>query len=247
MLGAQRMPGWTALFLATTVLTSVTGFMFPAVTVTPAAIFGAISLAVLALALLALYVFHANGAWRWIYVVTALLALYLNVFVLVVQAFQKIAVLHPLAPTGSEPPFLVAQTIVLLTFLWLGFGAVRKFHPEADGSGATLSRASGRCNPTCRRRASSEIRSAAAPVPRLRRRRASQGVAARLIRLSGRGKPLLAAGGIVLGVGLGLRRLHARLLGFRIGASRKREAQQNRGGESDAGPHGRPFNTPLRS
>ena len=131
MLGAQRMPGWTALFLVTTVLTSVTGFMFPAVTITPAAIFGAISLAVLAVALLALYVFHANGAWRWIYVVTALLALYLNVFVLVVQAFQKIAVLHPLAPNGSEPPFLVAQTIVLLTFLWLGFGAVRKFHPEA--------------------------------------------------------------------------------------------------------------------
>jgi hypothetical protein len=131
MLGAQRMPGWTALFLATTVLTSVTGFMFPAIAITPAAIFGAISLVVLAVALLALYVFHADGAWRWIYVVTALLALYLNVFVLVVQAFQKIAVLHPLAPNGSEPPFLVAQTIVLLTFLWLGFGAVRKFHPEA--------------------------------------------------------------------------------------------------------------------
>jgi len=123
MLGAQRMPGWTALFLATTVLTSVTGFMFPATTVTPAAIFGAISLAVLAVALLALYVFQANGAWRWIYVVTALFALYLNVFVLVVQAFQKIAFLHPLAPNGSEPPFLVAQTILLLTFLWLEFGS----------------------------------------------------------------------------------------------------------------------------
>jgi hypothetical protein len=131
MLGAQRMPGWTALFLVATVLTSVTGFMFPAVSITPAAIFGAISLVVLAVALLALYVFHANGAWRWIYVVTALVALYLNVFVPVVQAFQKIAVLHPLAPNGSGPPFLVAQTIVLLTFLWLGFGAVRKFRPEA--------------------------------------------------------------------------------------------------------------------
>lgn len=102
--------------LVTTVLSGLTGFMFPAVTITPAAIFGAISLAVL--------------AWRWIYVVTALLALYLNVVVLVV-AFQKIAFLHPLAPTGSEPPFLVAQTIVFLIFLWLGFGAVRKFHPEA--------------------------------------------------------------------------------------------------------------------
>ena len=102
MLGAQRMPGWTALFLATTVLTSVTGFMFPAVTITPAAIFGVLSLVVLAVALLALYVVRANGAWRWIYVVTALLALYLNVFVLVVQAFQKIAFLHQLAPNGSE-------------------------------------------------------------------------------------------------------------------------------------------------
>ena len=89
MLGAQRTPGWTVLFLVTTVLTSVTGFMFPAVTLTPAAIFGAISLAVLTVPLLALYVFHANGAWRWIYVVTALIALYLNVFVLVVQSFQR--------------------------------------------------------------------------------------------------------------------------------------------------------------
>lgn len=131
MLGSERMPGWTAVFLATTVLTSVTGFMFPATTITPAAIFGAISLVVLAVALISLYVFHAKGAWRWIYVATALLALYLNVFVLVVQAFQKNPLLHPLAPTGSEPPFLVAQTIVLLTFLWLGFGAVRKFRPEA--------------------------------------------------------------------------------------------------------------------
>ena len=87
MLGAQRMPGWTALFLVTTVLSGLTGFMFPAVTITPAAIFGAISLVVLAVALLALYAFHANGAWRWIYVVTALFALYLNVVVLV-EAFQ---------------------------------------------------------------------------------------------------------------------------------------------------------------
>ncbi len=117
MLDARRMPAWTVLFLATTVLTSVTGFMFPATTVTPAAIFGVISLVVLAIALLALYAFHANGAWRWIDVVTAVLALYLNVFVLVVQAFQKIAVLHPLAPNGTEPPFLVAQAIVLGTFL----------------------------------------------------------------------------------------------------------------------------------
>ena len=130
MLGAQRMPGWTALFLVTTVLTSVTGFMFPAVTLTPAAIFGAISLAVLAVALLALYVFHANGAWRWIYVVTALIALYLNVFVLVVQSFQKIAFLHPLAPNGSEPPFLVAQTILFSPFCGSGSARYGNFTPR---------------------------------------------------------------------------------------------------------------------
>jgi len=130
MLGAQRMPGWTALFLVTTVLTSVTGFMFPAVTFTPAAIFGAISLAVLAVALLALYVFHANGAWRWIYVVTALIALYLNVFVLVVQSFQKIAFLHPLAPNGSEPPFLVAQTILFSPFCGSGSARYGNFTPR---------------------------------------------------------------------------------------------------------------------
>jgi hypothetical protein len=76
---------------------------------------------------------RARGAG--VYVVTAILALYLNVFVLVVQAFQKIAILHPLAPTGSEPAFLVAQTIVLLAFLWLGYGAVRKFHPEVIARG----------------------------------------------------------------------------------------------------------------
>ncbi len=131
MLHGERMPGWTALFLATTVLTSVTGFMFPATTITPAAIFGVISLAMLAAALLALYAFHANGPWRWVYVAAAVFALYLNVFVLVVQAFQKVPFLHPLAPNGSEPPFLAAQTILLLAFLWLGIMAVRKFHPHA--------------------------------------------------------------------------------------------------------------------
>ena len=71
-----------------------------------------------------------TGAWRWIYVVTALIALYLNVFVGVVQAFQKLAFLQPFAPTQSEPPFLVAQLVVLAIFLLLGFLGVRRFHPE---------------------------------------------------------------------------------------------------------------------
>lgn len=129
MLQSQRLPAMTALFLVTTILTSVTGFFFPASMVTPAQIVGYISLAVLAAAVLAFYLFHLNKRWRWIYVVTALLALYLNVFVLVVQGFQKVPALHALTPNGNEPAFIVAQTLVLLFFAWLGYLAVRRFHP----------------------------------------------------------------------------------------------------------------------
>ena len=129
MLGSQRMAGLTAVFLITTVLTSVTGFMFPFNGVLPSHIVGGISLVVLAIALAALYVFRLAGAWRWVYVVTAVIALYFNVFVGVVQAFQKFAFLHPLAPTQSEPPFAVAQIVVLALFVLLGYLAVRRFHP----------------------------------------------------------------------------------------------------------------------
>jgi hypothetical protein len=130
MFGSQRLPGWTALFLLTTVLTSVTGFLFPATTLTPAGIFGIISLIVLLAALIAFYGFRLSGAWRWIYVGGAVVALYLNIFVLVVQSFQKIPFLHPLAPTGSEPPFLAAEGALLVIFVVLGIVAVLKFHPE---------------------------------------------------------------------------------------------------------------------
>jgi hypothetical protein len=129
MLGSQRMGGLTAVFLITTVLTSVTGFMFPFNGLLPSHVVGAISLVVLAVALIALYLFRLEGAWRWIYVVTAVIALYFNVFVGVVQAFQKFAVLHALAPTQSEPPFAIAQLIVLALFIWLGYLAVRRFRP----------------------------------------------------------------------------------------------------------------------
>jgi hypothetical protein len=129
MLGAHRMPGWTALFLATTILTSVTGFMFPIQGFTPALGVGIISLVILAIALLALYGKHLAGAWRWIYVATAVAALYLNCFVAVVQSFQKLSFLKPLAPTQSEPPFLVAQVVVLVAFVALGIVAARRFHP----------------------------------------------------------------------------------------------------------------------
>jgi hypothetical protein len=129
MLGAQKLEGWTALFLATTILTSATGFMFPFYGLLPSHIVGAISLLVLAIALLSLYAYRLTGPWRWVYVTTALAALYLNVFVGVVQAFQKLAFLQSLAPTQSEPPFALAQLALLAIFLGLGFLAVRRFHP----------------------------------------------------------------------------------------------------------------------
>jgi hypothetical protein len=131
MLGAHRMPGWTALFLVTTILTSVTGFMFPIQGFTPALGVGIISLVILAIALLALYGKHLAGAWRWIYVATAVAALWFNVFVLIVQSFQKISNLQTLAPTQSEPPFLIAQGVALAAFLVLGVMAVLRFRPPA--------------------------------------------------------------------------------------------------------------------
>jgi hypothetical protein len=131
MLGAKRLDGWTALFLATTVLTSVTGFFFASDHLLPSHIVGIISLVVLAIATLAFYAFHLAGSWRWIYVAGAVLALYLNVFVGIVQAFQKLAFLQPLAPTQSEPPFLATQLMVMAAFVVLGIVAARKFHPES--------------------------------------------------------------------------------------------------------------------
>jgi hypothetical protein len=130
MLSAQRMAGLTAVFLATTVLTSVTGFFLPAEHLLPSHVVGIISLVVLAIALTALYLRRLAGAWRWIYVVTAVIALYFNCFVGVAQAFQKIAALHALAPTQSEPPFMIAQLVLLAVFIVLGFLAVKRFHPK---------------------------------------------------------------------------------------------------------------------
>jgi hypothetical protein len=131
MLSGRRLAALTAFFLATTVLTSVTGFLFPITAFTPALAVGALSLALLAAALLSLYVFGLAGAWRPVYVVTAIAALYLNVFVGVVQAFQKLSFLQPLAPTQSEPPFLIAQAALLIAFLVAGALALMRFHPPS--------------------------------------------------------------------------------------------------------------------
>ena len=132
MLASNRMEGWTALFLFTTVLTSLTGFGFPFDHVLPSHVVGALSLVVLLIAILGYYLYRLAGAWRWIYVVAALVALWFNVFVLIVQAFQKISFLQPLAPTQSEPAFQIAQGAALVIFVVAGILAVRKFHPPAQ-------------------------------------------------------------------------------------------------------------------
>ena len=116
LLHARRLPGWTAFFLITTILTNATGFFFPFFRLLPSHIIGAISLIVLAVALFALYAKRLAGPWRWVYTVSAVTALYFNVFVLVVQLFRRVPALAAAAPTQSEPPFAVAQLVVLAIF-----------------------------------------------------------------------------------------------------------------------------------
>jgi len=130
MIGGKRLDGLSSLFLVTTALTSITGFFFPFHGLTPGYYVGAISLVVLAVAIPARYVKHLAGAWRKIYAVTASIALYLNVFVLIAQLFMKVPSLHALAPTGSEPPFLISQVVVMAIFIVLTIAAAIKFRPE---------------------------------------------------------------------------------------------------------------------
>ena len=132
LLGGKRLDGWTGLFLVTTVLTSITGFGFPFDHLLPSHIVGLISLVVLAAAIAARYALRLAGPWRWIYVVGSGIALYLNVFVLVVQGFEKVPALKALAPTQKEPPFLVAQLVVLLIFAALIIRAAKRFHIEPE-------------------------------------------------------------------------------------------------------------------
>jgi hypothetical protein len=130
LLTGRRLGGWTALFLASTVATSVTGFGFPRTHFGPPHWIGVISLVVLTVAIIARYVRHLVGAWRWLYVICAVLAFYLNVFVGVVQAFQKVSFLKALAPTQSEPPFLLTQLVVLALFVALAIVAAIRFRIE---------------------------------------------------------------------------------------------------------------------
>ena len=125
----QRADRWTRWFLATTILTSASGFVLPAVRFLPSHAVGVLSLAILALACYARYGKRMSGAWRLAFVVSAVAALYFNVFVLVIQLFLKVPALHALAPQKNEPPFAIAQGVVLLAFVVAGVFAARRFRP----------------------------------------------------------------------------------------------------------------------
>ncbi len=135
LVAGKRLDGWTGVFLATTVLTNITGFFFPFVTFLPSHAVGIVSLVVLPVAILARYWKQLAGAWRGVYVVGVVLALYLNVFVLIAQLFLRLPALLVAAPTQKEPPFLVTQLIVLVLFVWLGRAALTGYRAEA-GAGA---------------------------------------------------------------------------------------------------------------
>jgi hypothetical protein len=131
LLTSERMGGWTATFLISTVATSATGFGFPYERFLPSHGVGAVSLVVLLFAILGLYVFRLAGAWRWIYAASAVIALWLNVFVTIAQVFNKVPALNAMAPTQSEPPFLITELVVMVIFMGLAIAAARKFHPPA--------------------------------------------------------------------------------------------------------------------
>jgi hypothetical protein len=130
MLANKRLDGWTKWFLTTAVLTTVTGFFFPFHGFTPAIGLGIISLPFLAITIFARYSRHLTGAWRWIYVIGAVICLYFNLFVLVVQSFEKVPVLHAIAPTQAESPFKLTQLVVLMLSTVLAIVAVIRFRPE---------------------------------------------------------------------------------------------------------------------
>jgi hypothetical protein len=130
MLAGKRLDGWTKWFLITAVATTITGFFFPSHGFTPAIGLGIISLPFLAITIFARYSKHLAGAWRWIYVIGVVICLYFNLFILVVQLFEKVPALHTMAPTQTESPFKLTQLIVLAAFILLGIVAVIRFLPE---------------------------------------------------------------------------------------------------------------------
>jgi hypothetical protein len=127
LLAARRLNAWTAWFLTTTVLTSVTGFLFPFHRLLPSHILGILSLILLTVAIYARCGRKLTAAWSRTYAATSVLALYLNVFALIVQLFQKVPALKAAAPTQSEPPFKMTQLLFLLVFLILTIAATKQF------------------------------------------------------------------------------------------------------------------------
>jgi hypothetical protein len=127
LLTDRRLDGWTAIILASTVATSVTGFFFPFQRLLPSHVLGIISLVVLAIPIVARYSRRLSGAWRWIYAVSAVMALYLNFFVLIVQSFQKVPALHDAAPNQTEAPFVITQLVALTVFVLFAVGSAIMF------------------------------------------------------------------------------------------------------------------------
>ena len=135
LIAGRPLDRWTAVFLTSTVVTSLTGFLFPFHRFLPSHAIGILSLILLAVAIFARYRRHLAGAWRRTYVVTAMTALYFNVFILVVQLFLKVPALKELAPTQSEAPFKLTQIVILALFVVLTVLAAIKFRaPSATAS-----------------------------------------------------------------------------------------------------------------
>jgi hypothetical protein len=138
LLAAKRLDGWTALYLLSALAASATGFGFPFEKLLPSHILGIVSLVVLIVAALARYLFHLAGTWRAIYAVGAVLGVYFQVFVGIVQAFLKVPALSALAPTQTEPPFAITQGVALVIFIAWAIAAAIKFHPPERGIATTV-------------------------------------------------------------------------------------------------------------
>jgi hypothetical protein len=130
LLTSRRFDNWTAIFLSTTLMTSVTGFLFPFHGITPGSVIGVLSLLLLGLANLGRYQRNLKGGWRRTYAISSVIALYLNFFILIVQLFEKVPALKALAPTQSETPFKIAQLTALVLFIVLTVLSAIRFHGE---------------------------------------------------------------------------------------------------------------------
>jgi hypothetical protein len=133
-LAANRHERSTLVYMVTTILTSLTGFLFPFHTVTPAIIVGSLCVLIFIPTALARYSFHLAGIWRSVFIVGAMVLLFFNCLVLIVQSFQKIPVLNALAPNGNEPPILAAQAALLVACVLVGYFSIRRFHPTLIGA-----------------------------------------------------------------------------------------------------------------